>query len=74
MELERIEAALAGALVARPSVVAVEGAAGVGKTRLLGAARERAEQAGVRVLSARGGELERGFAWGSCGSYSRRLR
>ena len=64
MELERIEAALAGALVARPSLVAVEGAAGVGKTRLLGAARERAEQAGVRVLSARGGELERGFAWG----------
>jgi DNA-binding CsgD family transcriptional regulator len=63
-ELERINAALAGVLTAEPSILIVEGAAGVGKTRLLRSTRERAERAGVRVLAARGGEFEREFAWG----------
>ncbi|MDQ3885940.1 MAG: AAA family ATPase [Actinomycetota bacterium] len=45
-------------------VVWIEGPAGIGKTRLLDQARERAEGAGVRVLAARASELEREFAFG----------
>lgn len=45
-------------------LVVVEGAAGVGKTRLLAAASERARERGFTVLSARGGERERDFAFG----------
>jgi DNA-binding CsgD family transcriptional regulator len=45
-------------------LVVVEGPAGIGKTRLLGGARQRARAAGMRVLSARGGELERAYAFG----------
>lgn len=36
----------------------------MGKTRLLAEAKERAHAAGFRVLTARGGVLERGFAFG----------
>ncbi len=46
------------------SAVWVEGPAGIGKTRLLRAAREHARAAGMRVLSARAGALERDFAFG----------
>jgi DNA-binding CsgD family transcriptional regulator len=42
-------------------LVVVEAQAGLGKTRLLQAAREHGEQAGLRVLSARATELERDF-------------
>ena len=42
----------------------VEGPAGIGKTRLLSEARREAGEAGVRVLSARGGELEQELAFG----------
>lgn len=42
----------------------VEGPAGIGKTALLEGARERARHAGLRVLPARGSELERAFAFG----------
>jgi DNA-binding CsgD family transcriptional regulator/tetratricopeptide (TPR) repeat protein len=42
----------------------VEGSAGIGKTRLLGEVRANAERMGMRVLSARGGELEHEFAFG----------
>jgi hypothetical protein len=45
-------------------LVVVEGPAGIGKTRLLTAARAEAERAGLRVLGARGSELEREFAYG----------
>jgi DNA-binding CsgD family transcriptional regulator len=45
-------------------LVVLEGSAGIGKTRLLSAARAEAELAGMRVLSARGSELEREFAFG----------
>src|SRR5918994_198993 len=45
-------------------LVIVEGAAGIGKTRLLAEARRHAEEASLRVLSARGGELEREFPFG----------
>ena len=40
-------------------VALLEGPAGIGKTALLGAVAVRAEEIGLRVLSARGGELER---------------
>jgi DNA-binding CsgD family transcriptional regulator len=42
-------------------LVSIEAHAGLGKTRLLQAARAIAERAGLRVLSARGSELERAF-------------
>jgi len=44
--------------------VVVEGSAGLGKTRLLAEAREIAGSAGMRVLTARGGEFEGEFAYG----------
>ena len=42
----------------------IEGAPGIGKSRLLEEARERATDLGFRVLSARGTELEQGFPFG----------
>jgi DNA-binding CsgD family transcriptional regulator len=42
----------------------IEGESGIGKTALVAAARDRASEAGMAVLSARGGELEAEFAWG----------
>jgi DNA-binding CsgD family transcriptional regulator len=48
----------------QPRVVVVEGEAGIGKTRLLAETRRLADAAGIRLLSARGGELEREFAFG----------
>jgi DNA-binding CsgD family transcriptional regulator len=44
--------------------VVIEGTAGIGKTRLLAEARAIAGSAGMRVLVARGGELEGEFAYG----------
>src|SRR5437016_4797487 len=45
-------------------IAAIEGSAGIGKTRLLAEARAIAAGMGLRVLAARGGELEREFAFG----------
>ena len=45
-------------------LVAIEGRAGIGKTRLVAEARSIATQGGVAVLAARGGELEQEFAYG----------
>jgi DNA-binding CsgD family transcriptional regulator len=44
--------------------VVIEGTAGIGKTRLLAEARAIAGSAEMRVLAARGGELEGEFAYG----------
>ena len=44
--------------------VVIEGGAGIGKTRLLAEARAIGDSAGMRVLAARGGELEGEFAYG----------
>jgi class 3 adenylate cyclase/DNA-binding CsgD family transcriptional regulator/tetratricopeptide (TPR) repeat protein len=44
--------------------VAIEGRAGIGKSRLLLEARALATEAGLVVLTARGGELEQDFAYG----------
>src|SRR5215218_7518962 len=48
-------------------LVVVEGAAGIGKTRLLESARETAERTSMRALSARGTELERDFPFALVG-------
>ena len=56
----RVDAVAAG----EGGVVWIEGPAGIGKTRLLDEARERAGVAGVRVLAARASELERELAFG----------
>ena len=45
--------------------VLIEGSAGIGKTRLLAEAGRLATVAGLRVLSARGSELERAFGFGT---------
>ncbi|MCW2920220.1 MAG: transcriptional regulator, LuxR family [Thermoleophilia bacterium] len=50
--------------VAHGRLMFVEGAPGIGKTRLCDAAAVIAEDEGFDVLRAVGGELEQGFAWG----------
>ena len=57
---EQIDGALAGGGVA----TAIEGEAGIGKSALLEVAARRAQDAGLRVLRARGAELERDFPYG----------
>jgi len=64
LELQRLAAAIQAAGGGAGSVVALEGEAGIGKTALLSHACRVASQGGMRVLSARGGELERDFAYG----------
>jgi predicted ATPase len=63
-ELERVDALLAAARAGHGDALLITGPAGIGKTVLLAAARERAGQAGMRVLAGRGGELESGFSFG----------
>jgi DNA-binding CsgD family transcriptional regulator len=46
------------------SLVLISGAAGIGKTALLQAAREMADRAGMQVLRARASDLEQEFAFG----------
>jgi class 3 adenylate cyclase/DNA-binding CsgD family transcriptional regulator len=55
-----VEAAGAGA----GRLIAIEGRAGIGKSRLLAEARAIASEAGFAILTARGGELEADFAYG----------
>jgi DNA-binding CsgD family transcriptional regulator/tetratricopeptide (TPR) repeat protein len=60
-ELAALDGALADARTGRGCLVVVEAAAGLGKTRLLQAARERAAAAGLSPLAARATELELTF-------------
>lgn len=55
---------IAKAIQAATGVLVVEGAAGVGKSRLLAQARAEALQAGVQVAMACGLELEQSFGFG----------
>jgi DNA-binding SARP family transcriptional activator/DNA-binding CsgD family transcriptional regulator len=70
MDLEReeeraaLEGSLAEARMSCGALTLIEGPAGIGKTRLLELARERAEAVGMAVVAARGGELERDFSFG----------
>jgi len=63
-ELKRVVERLDTAHEGHGGVAVVESPAGIGKTRLLEAAWERAALRGFRVLSARGGDLERQFPYG----------
>src|SRR5918992_862932 len=63
-ELAAVGGLLAAARAGSGRVVLIEGPAGIGKSRLLEEARNSAVPLGFRVLSARGGELERDFAFG----------
>src|SRR3954454_4210105 len=63
-ELACIETAFSQARAGCGSFVVIEGPAGIGKTALLAAARTAAAHEGMRVLRARGVELERDFAFG----------
>ena len=60
-EISTVDGALGQALSGLGGVLALEGAAGLGKSALLRATLARADQRGMVVLSARGGELERDF-------------
>lgn len=64
-ELKELRSAFAGALEGRGRLTVVEGVAGSGKSSLLAETSERARAAGLKVLDARGGELEREFAFGT---------
>ena len=63
-ELDRIAELLDAAREGSGALVVVTGPAGIGKTRLVRAARVEAEERGARVLAARGAELERDYAFG----------
>ena len=63
-EVERVRSALQAVARNAGGVLLIEGAAGIGKSRLLEGARVRASELGIRVLSARATELEQGFPFG----------
>jgi DNA-binding CsgD family transcriptional regulator len=63
-ELGRIDALLALAQAGSGDMLLITGPAGIGKSVLLGVARERARLAGMRVLSGCGRELEGDFSFG----------
>ena len=63
-EVERVHAALSAVGRRAGGTLVIEGAAGLGKSRLLEAARSCAPDLGVRVLGARATELEHGFSFG----------
>lgn len=55
---------LDGLVDGRSRAALIEGPAGIGKSRLLGALRDGATARGIRALTARGSELEREFPFG----------
>ncbi|MEJ7875761.1 MAG: AAA family ATPase, partial [Solirubrobacterales bacterium] len=63
-DLARLNGLVAGARAGEGTVALIEGAAGIGKTRLLGELHTRARSLGFLVLAARGAEIEREFAFG----------
>jgi DNA-binding CsgD family transcriptional regulator len=63
-ELDRLEAALDGLAEGEGQLVVVEGPPGIGKTRLLAAAREAGRRRRLRTLGAIGSEFEREFPFG----------
>jgi hypothetical protein len=63
-ELDVITTAIGAARAGTGSVLLIEGAAGIGKTRLLACACEQAAAAGMTVLTARAAGYEDGYAWG----------
>ena len=63
-ELEQIAGALGAATGGAGGVVVIEGAAGIGKSTLIDEAAALAQAAGMVVLRARGGIMEKEFALG----------
>jgi DNA-binding CsgD family transcriptional regulator len=66
-ELETIDELVRAAAGGGSGLIVIEGRAGSGKTALFAAVGGRASAAGMRVLSARGSELERDFPFGVVG-------
>lgn len=71
-ELAAVRAALDDLVEGRPSLLLVEGPAGIGKTRLLAETRRLAAARGIRVLAARAANWSRRSASAWCGSCSSR--
>jgi predicted ATPase len=63
-ELAAADAAVAGVAAGESRVLAVLGETGIGKSALLDAVHERAEAAGLLVLSGRAAEHERDVPFG----------
>src|SRR5688500_17127276 len=63
-EVERVRAALRAVRQRAGGTLIIEGAAGIGKSRLLTEARLRASQSGLGVLDARATEREQAFPFG----------
>ncbi|MGH3676605.1 MAG: ATP-binding protein, partial [Mycobacterium sp.] len=64
VELSALDETIVAAAAGEGALAVIEGAPGIGKTVLLAAAQQRARAAGLRVLSARGGVLEREYPFG----------
>ncbi len=64
LELEALASALTAARACHGGILLLEGAAGTGKTALLGEGRQLARERGMQVFSARGGELEQEYPFG----------
>jgi DNA-binding CsgD family transcriptional regulator len=63
-ELDAFDRLLGDVAGGRSGFVVIEGSAGIGKSCLLAALRDRAAGKGLRVVAAHGSELEREFAFG----------
>ena len=63
-EIDILAATIEAATEGTAGLVLVQGPAGIGKSRLLAVARTLAEERGLYVRSARGGEMERDFPFG----------
>ncbi len=63
-ELDRLRALVEAAAGGYGGAVVLEGPAGIGKTSLVAACCDLAAERGLQRLTARGGELERDFAYG----------